>query len=75
MIPNQVSWVLARRIPAENYLGGVSRPVYSHGLKHISMRNPYFRAKTLDDLLRYALQSIEKYGRQSRASKGRTSES
>src|SRR5580693_2545295 len=38
------------------------------------MRNPYFRAKTLDDLLRYALQSIEKYGETVRASKGRTRE-
>ena len=38
------------------------------------MKNPYFRAKTLDDLLRYALQRIEKYGEPVKASKGRTRE-
>jgi len=74
MIVDRSVEVLARRIPAENYLGGLSCTVYSHPLKQISMRNPYFRAKTLDDLLRYALQSIEKYGEPVRASKGRTSE-
>jgi thymidylate synthase len=74
MIVDRSIEVLARRIPAENYLGGLSCTVYSHPLKHISMRNPYLRAKTLDDLLRYALQSIEKYGEPVRASKGRTSE-
>ena len=38
------------------------------------MKNPYFRGKTIDDLLRYALQSIEKYGEPVKASKGRTKE-
>jgi len=66
--------VLARRMPAENYLGGLSYTVYSHPLKQISMRNPYFRAKTLDDLLRSALQCIDKYGEPVKASKGRTRE-
>ena len=74
MIPEQFERLLARRIPAENCFGGFACPVYSHWLKYLSMRNPYFRAKTLDDLLRYALQSIEKYGETVRASKGRTRE-
>jgi hypothetical protein len=58
MIVDRSIEVLARRIPTENYLGGLSCTVYSYPLKHIGMRNPYFRPKTLDDLLRYALQSI-----------------
>lgn len=74
MIPEQFERLLARRILAENCFGGFACPVYSHWLKYLSMRNPYFRAKTLDDLLRYALQSIEKYGETVKASKGRTRE-
>jgi thymidylate synthase len=74
MMPDQFSWLVARRVPPENCFGGISHPVYSHGLKHLSMRNPYFRATTLDDLLRYALQSIEQYGEPVKASKGRTNE-
>jgi thymidylate synthase len=38
------------------------------------MKTPYFKGKTVDDLLRYGLQSIEKYGVPVKASKGRTKE-
>ncbi len=38
------------------------------------MRDAYFRGKTLDDLLRYALQSIQKHGDPVTASKGSTTE-
>jgi len=38
------------------------------------MRNPYFRAKTVDDLLRHALEDIKKYGEPIKASKGKTTE-
>lgn len=43
-------------------------------LKHICMRNPYYRAKTVDDLLRHALENIAKYGEPIKASKGPTRE-
>ena len=49
-------------------------PVYARALEPVGMKNPYFRGKTIDDLLRYALQSIEKYGEPVKASKGRTKE-
>jgi thymidylate synthase len=38
------------------------------------MKNPYFRGKTVDDLLRYVLQNVEKYGEPVKASKGHTKE-
>jgi thymidylate synthase len=38
------------------------------------MRNPYYRAKTVDDLLRHALESINEYGEPIKASKGHTKE-
>jgi thymidylate synthase len=38
------------------------------------MRDAYFRGKTLDDVLRYALQSIQKHGDLVTASKGSTTE-
>lgn len=38
------------------------------------MRNPYFRAKTVDDLLRHALEHIKKHGEPIKASKGQTRE-
>lgn len=40
----------------------------------VRMRNPYFRAKTVDDLLRHALEGINKYGEPIKASKGNTKE-
>ena len=43
-------------------------------LKHVGMKNPYFRGKTLDDLLSYVLQNVEKYGEPVKASKGHTKE-
>jgi hypothetical protein len=51
------------------FRAGVSSP-----LKHACMRNPYYRAKTVDDLLRHALESINKYGEPIKASKGHTKE-
>jgi thymidylate synthase len=38
------------------------------------MRKPYFRAKTVDDLLRHALETIDKHGEPIKASKGHTRE-
>jgi thymidylate synthase len=38
------------------------------------MRNPYFRAKTVDDLLHHALENIKKCGEPIKASKGQTRE-
>jgi thymidylate synthase len=43
-------------------------------VKHIRMKKPYFRARTVDDLLRHALKDIEKYGEPIKASKGQTRE-
>lgn len=40
----------------------------------VRMRNPYYRAKTVDDLLRHALESVNKYGEPIKASKGHTKE-
>ncbi len=40
----------------------------------MGMRDSYFRGKTLDDILRYALQSIQKHGDSVTASKGDTTE-
>jgi thymidylate synthase len=43
-------------------------------VKHIRMKKPYFRARTVDDLLHHALEDIEKYGEPIKASKGQTRE-
>ncbi len=39
-----------------------------------NMRSPYCKAKTVDDLLRHALEKIEKFGEPIKASKGETRE-
>ena len=45
--------------------------MYPHTLKQMCMRNASFRGKILDDVLRYALRSIEKYGDRSHLRKVR----
>src|ERR1700693_1149180 len=50
------------------------RAVVFSAHNHARMRNPYYRAKTVDDLLRHALESINEYGEPIKASKGHTKE-
>jgi thymidylate synthase len=66
--------VLLKRVTGTKLLWRSLVPLYAHSLKHFGMKNPYFRGKTVDDLLRYVLQSIEKYGEPVKASKGHTRE-
>src|SRR5450759_4721922 len=66
--------VLLKRVTGTKLLWRSLVPLYAHSLKHFGMKNPYCRGKTVDDLLRYVLQSIEKYGEPVKASKGHTRE-